>query len=209
MRVLTGGVPVGEAAAALLLLHGRGGSPEGMLELARQIEPPGSGVAHLAPEAPGRTWYPHGFLEPLERNEPHLTSGLDTVAALVERLEGRGIGAGSVAIVGFSQGGCLGLEFGARNARRYGALVGLSAGLIGPAGTSRDYGGDLAGTPVFLGCSDVDPHIPLWRLEETAGVLEGLGGAVEKRVYPGMAHTVARDEVRRVRDLLAGLPGVG
>lgn len=207
MRVLTGGVPVGEAAAALLLLHGRGGSPEGMLELARRIEPPG--VAHLAPEAPGRTWYPHGFLAPLERNEPHLTSGLDAVAALVERLEGRGIGAGSVAIVGFSQGGCLGLEFGARNARRYGALVGLSAGLIGPAGTSRDYGGDLAGTPVFLGCSDVDPHIPLWRLEETAGVLEGLGGAVEKRVYPGMAHTVARDEVRRVRDLLAGLPGAG
>lgn len=188
---------------AALLLHGRGGTPESMLSLAEALEV--ADVAYLAPEAPGLTWYPESFLAPLERNEPALSSSLGRVGELVAHLEGRGLESGRIVLLGFSQGGCLGLEWAARNARRYGALVGLSAGLIGPPGRPVDYDGTFDGTPVFLGCSDVDPHIPLERLEETAEVLGRMGAAVEKRVYPSMGHLVNRDELLHVRDLLTGL----
>lgn len=162
----------------------------------------GSSVAYLAPQAAGRTWYPFSFLAPLQRNEPGLSSALAVVGALVERISAAGLSRERTLIIGFSQGGCVALEFAARNAGRYGGVVGLSAGLIGPDGTPRDYGGSLEGTPVFLGCSDVDPHIPLARVHESARVLEKLGGDVTERIYLGMGHTVNADEVRFVRDLI-------
>lgn len=202
-RVVRAGSPLDDAGLAVILLHGRGGTPESMIELAGSLAVPEA--AWLAPEARGNTWYPRSFLATLEENEPGLSSALGVIEGLLVDLEEGGLGPEAVAILGFSQGGCLGLEFAARDARRYGALVGLSAGLIGPPDTPRDYDGSLDGTPVFLGCSDVDPHIPLWRLEETAAVLERMGAAVEKRIYPSMGHTVNRDEVRHVRRLLASL----
>lgn len=202
-RLEVAGPSPGEAALGVLLLHGRGGTPESMLSLAEALDV--EDVAYLAPEAPDLTWYPESFLAPLDRNEPALSSSLGRVGELVAQLEGRGLESGRIVLLGFSQGGCLGLEYAARNARRYGALVGLSAGLIGPPGTPRAHGGTFAGTPAFLGCSDADPHIPLERLEETAEVLERMGAAVEKRVYPSMGHVVNRDELLYVRDLLRGL----
>lgn len=108
-------------------------------------------------------------------------------------------------LLGFSQGACLALEFVARHARRYGGVAGLSGGLIGPDGTPRDYPGSLAGTPIFLGCSDVDFHIPKERVDHSAEVLRRLGGDVTKRLYPGMGHTVNQDEIEAVRAIMAAL----
>jgi predicted esterase len=110
-----------------------------------------------------------------------------------------------IVLLGFSQGACLSLEFAARNARRFGGVVALSGGLIGPPGTPRDYSGDFAGTPAFLGCSDVDPHIPKERVDESAEVLRRMGAQVTERIYPGMGHTVNEDELDFVRQLLAGV----
>jgi phospholipase/carboxylesterase len=187
----------------MILLHGRAAAAEGMLGLAEVFAQPD--VAYLAPQAPGGSWYPHSFLAPIERNEPYLSRSLATIAALIEDLTTQGFGAEQVGLIGFSQGGCLGLEFAARNARRYGAVIGLSAGLIGPESMPRAYGGSLAGTRVFLGCSDVDAHIPLGRVRESSQVLRALGANVIERIYPGMGHSINDDEIAQVRSALAGI----
>jgi len=198
--LLTAGEALENARAAMIMIHGRGASAEDILELAAELKQPE--FVFLAPQASGNTWYPNSFLGPLASNEPGLSSGLAVIAALLEQLAGTGIPAERTMLLGFSQGACLMLEFAARNARRYGGVVGLSGGLIGPDGTPRDYAGSLAGTPVFLGCSDIDPHIPKERVEESAEVLRILGGDVTARLYPRMDHTVNRDELRFVRGMM-------
>lgn len=189
----------------LLLVHGRGGSAQDMLSLAPHLAPEAArdGVAVLAPQADAGTWYPFSFLEPLERNQPYLDGALALLGAVLEETAVAGVPARRTVLAGFSQGACLALEFAARNARRYGGVIGFSGGLIGPEGAPREYVGDLAGTPVFLGCSDVDAHVPLARLHETERVLEGLGAAVDLRIYPGMPHTIVEDEVLAGRALVA------
>ena len=159
-------------------------------------------VAFLAPQAAGNTWYPYSFLTPMERNEPWLTSALTTVGRLIASLESGSVPADRIAVMGFSQGACLALEYAARNARRYAAVIGLSGGLIGPPGTPRNYAGSLDGTPVFLGCSDIDQHIPIERVHESSEVFRKLGAHVDERIYPGMGHTVNTDELVAVRTLL-------
>jgi len=191
-----------DARLAMILVHGRGASAEDILGLARELGR--DDVAYLAPQAAGNTWYPYSFLAPLEKNEPGLTSGLGVLGQLVSTLGEQGLPAERVGFLGFSQGACLSLEFAARNARRYAAVIGLSGGLIGPPGTPRTYPGAAGGTFVFLGCSDVDPHIPLERVQETAQVLRDLGAVVDERIYRGMGHTVNRDEIEAVKLILAG-----
>jgi phospholipase/carboxylesterase len=206
MRIVASGAPLPSARAAAVLLHGRGSNAEDMLGLTQEFGQ--RDIAYLAPEAPGHTWYPYSFLAPLAQNEPHLSNALATVGATLDRLAQEGFAAERIALIGFSQGGCLGLEYVARNAKRYGAVAGLSAGLIGPPGTPRDYQGALAGTPVFLGCSDIDAHIPLARVHESRDVFEKLGAQVTERIYPGMGHTVNEDEVAHVTKLLAGIGAI-
>jgi predicted esterase len=191
--VLWIGAAIEQASAVLILLHGRGATAESMLSLYAELELPG--LAALAPQAAGSTWYPQSFLAPLEANQPYLDSALRRVASLVDDLMARGIASHRIALLGFSQGACLSCEFVARHPRRYGAVMALTGGLIGPPGTPRNYGGSLAGTPVFLGTSDPDPHVPFVRVQETEAVLSRLGGAVELRRYPGMPHTVNEDEI--------------
>jgi predicted esterase len=198
--VARAGQPLARATAAMVMVHGRGGSAEDILSLSRELDV--AGFAYLAPQAAGQTWYPYSFLSPIEQNEPGISSGLGAIAAALETLERAAIPAERAVLLGFSQGACLSLEFAARAARRYGGVAGLSGGLIGPEGTPRDYSGSLAGTPVFLGCSDVDPHIPAPRVAETAAVLRRLGGEVDMRIYPGMGHTVNEDEVEAVRAIM-------
>jgi predicted esterase len=198
-RVIHRGAAWTKARLAVILLHGRGGAPEDLLELADEWNVPD--IAYLAPAAAGRTWYPESFLAPIDRNEPWLTSALRTVERVLGEIEHHAVPAERIAILGFSQGGCLGLEFAARHARRYQGVVGLSAGLIGPPGTRPAYGGSLAGTSVFLGCSDIDPHIPLSRVHESSDVFRRLDGVVDERIYSGTGHSVNRDEVEAIKAL--------
>ena len=197
---LAAGAPLDRARAAVVMIHGRGATAESILGLAGELDR--EEFAYLAPQAAGNTWYPVSFLQPIEQNEPNLSSALQAVGDLLARLEEAGIPPERTLLLGFSQGACLSLEFAARNARRYGGVAGLSGGLIGPDGTPRDYPGSLDGTPVFLGCSDVDFHIPKERVVESGEVLRALGAEVDVRLYPGMGHTVNRDEIEAVQAIM-------
>ena len=199
-EVLRAGRPLAEAQAAMILLHGRGASAYDILELGILLC--GDQFALLAPQAANNTWYPYSFLAPIDNNEPYLTSALQTVADLVNQVEAAGIPAGKIILAGFSQGACLASEFAAQNARRYGGLLLFSGGLIGPPGTPRDYPGSLDGTPVFIACSDIDAHIPLARVHETTETLTTLGANVTEEIYPGMGHTIIREELAQAQKIV-------
>ena len=201
--ILTSGAPLATARGALILTHGRGASAESIMSLAPLIG--ATDLAVFAPQASANTWYPYSFLSPIPQNEPGISSGLQVLRDLVASIETAGIPAERIALAGFSQGACLTLEFTARHARRYGAVIGFSGGLIGPEGTPRDYPGSLDGTPIFLGCSDVDGHIPLARVHESKEVLTQLGAVVDERIYPGMGHLVNEDEIEAAKLLLAAI----
>jgi predicted esterase len=201
--ILNYGVPLQKASAACILIHGRGASPADILSLASEIDP--GGIAYLAPAARNNTWYPYSFLEPLERNQPFLDSALNRIGELLAEIRSYGIPTRRIGLLGFSQGACLTLEFGARNASRYGALIGFSGGLIGQALDRESYQASLEGTPVFLGCSEIDPHIPLERVNETGEILHAKGGVVDKRIYSNMGHTVNQDELDAAAKMLREL----
>jgi predicted esterase len=187
----------------MLMVHGRGARAEDILSLSEQLARPG--FAYLAPQASGSTWYPNRFLAPLSENEPWLSSALQFLGDVLKQVVDGGIPPERVLVLGFSQGACLALEFAARNACRYGGLAGLSGALIGPDDASRDYPGSLQGTPVFLGCSDVDFHVPKERVHQTAAVLRRLGGQLTERLYPNMEHTVNQDEIAFVSEMMQKL----
>ena len=197
------GAPLGAGRAAGILLHGRGATADSILDLVRVL--PSDGITWLAPQAAGHTWYPNRFLAPIASNEPWLTSALDAVGDVLAQVELAGIGRRHVILAGFSQGACLALEFVIRSPARYGGVAGLSGGLIGPPGTEWPDRGSLDGTPVFLGCSDVDDHIPKARVLESAATLRARGASVVDVLYPGMDHTVNEDELAHVRGLIEGL----
>ena len=203
--VSTAGEPLNEANAVLILLHGRGATAESMLPLAEAV---GAGnFAVLAPQARGYQWYPQRFTAPKAQNEPSLTSALNTVENLLKKVNEAGIPTERVVIGGFSQGACLASEFVAQHPTRYGGLLVFSGGLIGEgeAVSAAAYSGSLADTPAFVGCSDVDPHIPLERVRETTQILNSLGANVAEKIYPGMAHTVIQDELEQARKLIDGV----
>ena len=197
------GEPISRARAAMLLVHGRGARAEDILSLANEFNQPG--FAYLAPQAADNTWYPNRFLVPLEQNEPWLSSALAFLADVLAEIINAKIPYEHIMLLGFSQGACLALEYAARNARRYGGIVGLSGALIGPDDMPREYPGSLGGTPLFLGCSDVDFHVPKERVDQTAEVMRRLGGDVTERLYPNMDHTVNQDEIDFVRGMMQRL----
>lgn len=205
--VLRAGAEPREAAAAVVLLHGRGAGAEDILGVAEALWFPG--VAYLAPQVAGATWYPYSFLAPLEANEPWLSSALARVEELVGALADEGVPAERVMVAGFSQGACLTLEHAARHPRRYGGTVAFTGGLIGPPGTPREHAGSLDGTPAFLGAGDPDPHVPWERVEESADVLRGMGAEVRVERYPGLGHTIADAELAIAREMLAKILGSG
>lgn len=187
------GPPLAEARGLVVAIHGRGDSAQGILSLKQVV--PVTGVTWWAPQAQGHSWYPYNFMVPLPDNQPWVDSALANIGALVERAQDEGMPKDKIVLSGFSQGACLSLEWAARNPGEVAAVVGLSGGLLGAEGTQFDYPGRFDGTPIFLGCSDVDEYIPLGRVEESASVLQEMGAAVEKRIYPGMPHTVNQDEL--------------
>jgi predicted esterase len=201
--LLTAGPAPEDAAATLILIHGRGAGAESILSLHGPLGV--ANLAALAPEAAGATWYPHSFLAPMESNQPYLDSALRRIDTLITDLLARGIASERIALLGFSQGACLTSEYIVRHPRRYGAVMALTGGLIGPPGTPRNYAGSLDGTPIFLGTSDPDPHVPFARVEETRDVLERLGATVDLRRYPGMPHTINQQELDACRGLLEAI----
>lgn len=200
------GAPLATAHAAMLLVHGRGASAADIMTVGQELMHPN--FAYLAPQAAGNEWYPNPFTAPLESNEPYLSSALsvleDVLANITEHVPHE-----RVILLGFSQGACLALEFSARHARRYGGVVGFSGGLIGPDGTPRDYRGNFQGTPVFIGCSDVDPHIAKARVLEAGEVLKRIGAAVTLKLYPNMAHTVNADELHSAAQIVEAVAHEG
>lgn len=198
--ILHRGAAIAEARLAAVLIHGRGASAEDILGLSQEFT--ADDVAYLAPQAAGNTWYPYSFLAPTAQNEPGLSSALGVIATILATLDDQGLAANRIVLLGFSQGACLTLEFAARHARRYAGIAALSGGLIGPPGTPREYAGTFDGTPVFLGCSDVDPHIPVARVHESTEVFRRMGASVDERIYRGMGHTVSLDEIEAVNQIL-------
>lgn len=189
-----------EANTAMILVHGRGARARSMVDFGRQIDR--DDVTYLAPQARQGTWYPQSFMAPIEVNQPHLDSALAKLERVREAVAADDFPIDRTILLGFSQGACLASEFVARNPDRYGGVIVLSGGLIGPDGTSFDYEGSMDGTPVFLGCGDQDPHIPVERVEASARAFEDLDATVEKRIYEGMGHGVIEDEMDYVRELV-------
>lgn len=200
LPVLTAGADPTNAAAAVIAVHGRGAEPRDILTLQPSLAV--DDVAWVAPAAADRRWYPQRFIAEIGLNQPFLDSALRRIETLVDDLTAAGVPHESIVFLGFSQGACLSAEFVARHPRRWGGLVVLSGGLIGGPGTVWNAPGSLDGTPVFIGCSDVDDHIPLDRVEETAAVLERMGGDVTLRIYPDMGHTVIADEIEAGRAVI-------
>ncbi|MBX7214355.1 MAG: alpha/beta hydrolase [Thermoflexales bacterium] len=198
--VLTAGPDLREARAAMILLHGRGANAWDILGLADALEC--YDIAYLAPDAANATWYPNRFLAPVESNEPWLSSALRVVDDLLERVARSGMPTARTFILGFSQGGCLGLEYLARNPRALGGMFALSAAMIENGDKPRQYFGSLQGTPVLFGCSDRDPHIPIERVRRSIDLMRGLQARVIERIYPNMGHMVNADEIATVRDLI-------
>ena len=194
------GVPLEKARAAMVMVHGRGATAESILTLVPALT--AQGFAFLAPQASGNTWYPNSFMAPIPSNEPGISSGIAAIADVVAMIGDAGIPLEKTMLLGFSQGACLSVEYAARNAARYGGIATLSGGLIGPDGTPRNYVGSFDDTPVFLGCSDIDGHIPALRVTETASVLRHMGARVTMKLYPGMGHLVNEDEIAAVNAMM-------
>ena len=201
--VILTGASLDAAAAAMILIPGGGATADNILDLANLFA--AEGVAYLAPQAARNTWYPFSFLEPRESNEPGLSSAHAAIAAIIAKLAERGIERERIILLGFSQGACLATDHAARNPTRYAGVVGLSGGLIGDRIDPEAYTGSLDGTPVYLGCSDIDPHIPEARVHQTAAVMEQLGAQVTTDIFPGMGHTIVREEVDRIQAILNAL----
>lgn len=198
--VAQAGTPLGESRAVMIMVHGRNAAPRNILDLCPALNRPA--FTYLAPAAANNTWYPFSFMAETERNEPGLSSGLEVLAGLLEDVLSRGIRTEHIMLLGFSQGACLAGEFAVRHAQRFGGVVLYSGGLIGPLGTTWSDTGDFAGTPVLLGCSDVDAHVPRQRVDESASVFARMGATVTKRIYPGMAHTVNEEEIRLTQGMM-------
>ncbi len=197
------GLPLDEAQAVMIMIHGRGGGTQSILPLINHFGV--EGFAFLAPSAADNTWYPNRFLAPRESNEPKLSSAIETITDLLADIEAKGISSEKIILLGFSQGACLASEVAARNPKKYGGVVALSGGLIGADDELTDYDGSLDGTPVFLGCSDIDEHIPVERVHESRDILQSLGAEVDERIYEGMGHTINEDEIEAVSKMLKAL----
>ena len=198
-QILEKGKPLIQAEKAIILLHGRGADAEDIISLADEFCDETFYIA--APQATNNAWYPYGFLSPEASNEPWLSSAIQTVKRLLEEISVH-IPAEKIYISGFSQGACLALEVSARYAIKYAGIMAFSGGLIGEKIKTEKYTGNFEGTKVFIGSSDIDPHIPLTRCQESANLLNLMGADVTLKIYPGMQHTIIQEEIETVRKLM-------
>lgn len=202
-EVVTVGMPLGEGRGVVIMVHGRGASPANILDLVPSLDRPQ--LTYLAPAAADHTWYPFSFLTETAKNEPFLSSALECIGSLVNEVSTSGVHHRHIVLLGFSQGACLAGEFACRHPRRYGGVIMFSGGLIGPPGTTWPDRGDFEGTPIFLGCSDRDAHIPKTRVDESAALFERMGAAVTEQIFPGMGHLVNAEEIAFAQTILDAL----
>ena len=199
-NIKTAGVSLQDAGKALIMIHGRGGSAADILSLARHLDV--EGYALVAPQATGNSWYPQSFLAPISQNEPYLSSALELVSKTVATIEAAGIAKENIYFMGFSQGACLALDFTTRNAAKYGGVVAFTGGLIGDNIYPENYTGNFNGTPVFIGTSDPDFHVPVQRVHDSTALLKSMGANVTEKVYPNMGHTISQDEIDLANQLV-------
>lgn len=196
------GKPLSHAKKVLVMIHGRGGSARDIISLSTNLHV--ADFALIAPQADGDSWYPSSFLSPREENEPSLSTSLAILKELVSDLEEQGFAKSQIYLLGFSQGACLALEFAASNAARYGGVVAFTGGVIGEHLDHRNYHGDFDGTPVFIGSSDPDFHVPVSRVKETTALFEDMGANVTEIIYENMGHTISAAEITQVNKLIFG-----
>ena len=204
-NIVSGGTASEDAFKVLIMIHGRGGNAEDILSLANRLKV--KGFALLAPQAANNSWYPYSFMAPVSQNEPWLSSALSLIKETVTDVIARGISEENIYFCGFSQGACLTLEFVARNATKYGGVVAFTGGLIGDRIDPKNYKGDFKNTPVFIGSSNPDPHVPVERVHETAKVLKGMNAIVTEKIYTNMGHTITQNEIDLANDLVFGNQG--
>lgn len=202
-HVLLKGKKLGEAEKVLVMLHGRGASAEDILSLAEYLKV--SEFTLLAPQATGNSWYPNSFLAPPYTNEPWLSSAISLIEDITDDIIDADISYNNIFFAGFSQGACLTLEFVSRNARRYGGVAAFTGGLIGDKIYEQNYSGDFESTPVFIGTSDPDPHVPVQRVLDSVKVLKGMNAQVTEKIYRNMGHTINEDEIETVNSLIFNL----
>lgn len=199
-QLITVGKKPEDASRVLIMIHGRGGTAEDILALSDYLEV--KDFALLAPQATGHSWYPYSFLTIPSQNEPWLSSALDLLNDIVNDIVSKGINKENIYFLGFSQGACLTLEFVTRHATKYGGVAAFTGGLIGDRIYPENYSGDFSGTPVFIGTSDPDPHVPVERVNESAAILEKMNALVTKKIYKDMGHTISKDEISTVNKMI-------
>jgi phospholipase/carboxylesterase len=201
-QIVTAGNKLQETSKALVMIHGRGGSAEDILSLSSYLNV--QEFALLAPQATNNTWYPYSFMAKPSENEPWLSSALSMLSELVVDIKNAGIEEQNIFFTGFSQGACLTLEFTARNAAKYGGIVAFTGGLIGDKVYEENYRGDFSGTPIFIGTSDPDPHVPVERVDVSAAILDKMNAQVTKKIYKNMGHTISQDEIDMANKIVFG-----
>jgi phospholipase/carboxylesterase len=202
-QIIYAGKDLEQATKALIMVHGRGGSAEDILGLSAYL--PVDDFALLAPQATNNTWYPYSFMTPVKENEPWLSSALALLKEVVADVKAKGIAEENIYLLGFSQGACLTLEFATRHATKYGGVVAFTGGLIGDKIYNENYKGDFSATPVFIGTSDPDPHVPVERVNATEDILIKMNATVTKKIYKNMGHTISQDEINQVNEFIFAL----
>lgn len=199
-EIITAGKKMDEAKKALIMVHGRGASAEDIIGLSPSLNV--KDYALIAPQATNYTWYPYSFLAPPKQNEPWLSSALELLNEVVRDINKAGITADNIYFLGFSQGACLTLEFVTRHAKKWGGVAAFTGGLIGDKIYPENYTGDFNGTPIFIGTSNPDPHIPVERVHETTKILKTMNASVTEKIYQNMGHTISQDEIEKANELI-------
>lgn len=192
-NIKTAGKSLGQAKKAAIMIHGRGASAASILSLEKYLNL--EDFALLAPQAEGNTWYPYSFMAPDLQNRTALESSISILEKCWEKLVEAGLEPENIVLIGFSQGACLSLEFASRNAQKLGGVIAFTGGLIGESLDPKKYQGDFQQTPIFIGSSDRDFHVPAARIKESAELMKKMGANVKVMLFDDPEHTIRQEEI--------------
>ena len=198
--VVSSGMQLKDAKRAIVMLHGRGATPESIISLKEHLYLIDTAI--LAPRAANNSWYPYSFMAPVTDNQPALDSALSVIKEVVDDIVAAGITRQNIYFLGFSQGACLALEYVTRHADTYGGVMAFTGGLIGRDIDKSNYRGDFNQTPVLITTGEPDPHVPLSRVEESVEILRSMNARVELKVYRGRVHTIQMEELDLANEMV-------